>query len=157
MKIGVIGLGKIGLPLAVQYATSGHDVIGIDVDDRVVQSVNAATAPFPGEAGLELALSDVVAAGRLRATTDYARGVPDRDAVVVVVPLFVDGGGTPAFDWMDAATDALGDHLTPDTLVAYETTLPVGTTRSRWHRGSRSVPGSSRDATSTSCSLPNGC
>lgn len=132
MKIGVIGLGKIGLPLAVQYATSGHDVIGIDVDDRVVQSVNAATAPFPGEAGLELALSDVVAAGRLRATTDYARGVPDRDAVVVVVPLFVDGGGTPAFDWMDAATDALGDHLTPDTLVAYETTLPVGTTRSRW-------------------------
>ena len=71
-------------------------------------------------------------AGRLRATTDYADAVPGADAVVLVVPLFVDAEARPDFGWMDAATRSLGEHLTPDTLVAYETTLPVGTTRDRW-------------------------
>ena len=67
-----------------------------------------------------------------RATTDYAEAIPDADAVVLVVPLFVDSEARPDFGWMDAATTSLGAHLTPGTLVSYETTLPVGTTRSRW-------------------------
>src|SRR5690606_5917885 len=54
-------------------------------------------------------------------------------AVVLVVPLFVDeASGAPDFGWMDAATRSLAQHLTPGTLVSYETTLPVGTTRGRW-------------------------
>ena len=52
MKIAVIGLGKIGLPLAAQYADRGHDVVGVDVDERVVADVNAGREPFPGEAHL---------------------------------------------------------------------------------------------------------
>jgi len=68
----------------------------------------------------------------LRATTDYADAVPGADAVVLVVPLFVDSDAKPDFGWMDAATAELGKHLTPGTLVSYETTLPVGTTRTRW-------------------------
>ena len=71
-------------------------------------------------------------AGRLRATTDYADAIPTADAVVVVVPLYVDGDGRPDFGWMDTASHDIGKHLTPDTLVVYETTLPVGTTRTRW-------------------------
>ena len=72
-------------------------------------------------------------AGRLRATTDYAEAIPDADAVVLVVPLFVnDTTWEPDFAWMDAATRSLAEHLTPGTLVSYETTLPVGTTRDRW-------------------------
>jgi UDP-N-acetyl-D-mannosaminuronate dehydrogenase len=51
---------------------------------------------------------------------------------VVVVPLFVDAQGVPDFGWMDSATSSLAAHLTPGTLVSYETTLPVGTTRERW-------------------------
>jgi nucleotide sugar dehydrogenase len=74
----------------------------------------------------------VTADGRLRATTNYADAVPEADAVVVVVPLFVDDEARPDFGWMDDATRALAAHLTPDTLVAYETTLPVGTTRTRF-------------------------
>src|SRR5690606_24218365 len=55
------------------------------------------------------------------------------DAVVVVVPLFVDDATwEPDFGWMDAATRSLAEHLTPGTLVSYETTLPVGTSRGRW-------------------------
>jgi nucleotide sugar dehydrogenase len=133
VKIAVIAMGKIGLPLAVQFASRGHDVVGVDVNAATVESINAAREPFPGEAHLQEKLSELVPAGRLRATTDYADAVPGADAVVLVVPLFVDEEtAQPDFGWMDAATRSLGEHLTAGTLVAYETTLPVGTTRTRW-------------------------
>ena len=133
MKIAVIALGKIGLPLAVQFADRGHDVVGVDVNAAVVEEVNAGREPFPGEAHLAEKLAALVPAGRLRATTDYAEAVPGADAVVLVVPLFVDETtADPDFGWMDAATRSLAAHLTPGTLVSYETTLPVGTTRTRW-------------------------
>jgi nucleotide sugar dehydrogenase len=132
VKIAVVALGKIGLPLAVQYASKGHEVVGVDVNARTVELVNAATEPFPGEAGLQERLTELVPAGRLRATTDYADAIPGADAVVLVVPLFVDQDAKPDFGWMDAATASLGAHLTPGTLVSYETTLPIGTTRTRW-------------------------
>jgi nucleotide sugar dehydrogenase len=132
VKIAVIALGKIGLPLAVQFASKGHEVVGVDVNPRAVELVNAAQEPFPGEAHLQERLEELVPARRLRATTDYADAVPGADAVVLVVPLFVDDEARPDFGWMDAATRSLGEHLTPGTLVSYETTLPVGTTRTRW-------------------------
>lgn len=133
MRIAVVALGKIGLPLAAQFADAGHEVIGVDVSQKVVDSVNAAQEPFPGEAQLQEYLDRLVPAGRLRATTDYEEAIPDADAVIIVVPLFVDDETwEPDFGWMDAATKSLAEHLTPGTLVSYETTLPVGTTRGRW-------------------------
>jgi UDP-N-acetyl-D-glucosamine dehydrogenase len=133
MKIAVVALGKIGLPLAVQFADAGHEVVGVDVNEALVETVNAGREPFPGEAHLADKLAELVPAGRLRATTDYGDAVPGADAVVLVVPLFVDEAtGAPDFGWMDAATRSLAQHLTPGTLVSYETTLPVGTTRGRW-------------------------
>ena len=127
MRICVVALGKIGLPLAVQFASKGHSVIGADVDERVVELVNAGVEPFPGEADLDVRLKDVVENGLLRATTDTTAAVAASDAVVVVVPLFVDADGVPDFGWMDAATRSIASGLRPGTLVSYETTLPVGT------------------------------
>lgn len=133
MRIAVVALGKIGLPLAVQFADAGHEVIGVDVNEATVASVNAGVEPFPGEARLQDRLTELVPAGRLRATTHYAEAIPGADAVVLVVPLFVDDTTwAPDFAWMDAATRSLATHLTAGTLVSYETTLPVGTTRHRW-------------------------
>ncbi|WP_114906597.1 nucleotide sugar dehydrogenase [Ornithinimicrobium murale] len=135
MKIAVVALGKIGLPLAVQFADAdpSHEVVGVDVNQRVVDLVNQGTEPFPGEAHLAEKLAELVPAGRLRATTEYADAIPGADAVVLVVPLFVDEAtGQPDFGWMDEATNSLAQHLTPGTLISYETTLPVGTTRDRW-------------------------
>ena len=133
MRVAVVALGKIGLPLAVQFAEAGHEVVGVDVNASVVETVNRGVEPFPGEAHLAEKLAELVPAGRLRATTDYAEAIPGAGAVVLVVPLFVDeASGAPDFGWMDAATRSLAQHLTPGTLVSYETTLPVGTTRGRW-------------------------
>ncbi|APT85666.1 nucleotide sugar dehydrogenase [Corynebacterium aquilae] len=133
MKITVIALGKIGLPLAVQFASKGHQVTGVDVQQSVVDSVNAGKEPFPGEYRLEELLQEAREAGNITATTDYAEAIPGADAIVLVVPLFVnDDTWEPDFGWMDAATRSLAEHLTPGTLISYETTLPVGTTRNRW-------------------------
>lgn len=133
MRIAVVALGKIGLPLAVQFAGSGHDVIGVDVNPDLVAQINAGREPFPGEAQLGERLNSVLAEGRLRATTDYAEAIPQADAVVVVVPLFVnEETAEPEFGWMDEATTSLAQHLAPGALVSYETTLPVGVTRGRW-------------------------
>lgn len=132
MRICVVALGKIGLPLAVQFAAKGHQVVGADIDERVVRLVGEGTAPFPGEAELEVRLKEAVTGGRLRATTDTTAAVAASEAVVVVVPLFVDAAGEPDFGGMDRATRAVAAGLRPGTLVSYETTLPVGTTRGRW-------------------------
>lgn len=132
MKIAVVALGKIGLPLAVQFASKGHEVVGVDINTRAVELINSAIEPFPGEAHLQEKLNELVPAGKLRATTEYADAIPGADAVVLVVPLFVDDEARPDFEWMDVATRSLAEHLTPGTLVSYETTLPVGTTRTRW-------------------------
>ena len=132
MKIAVVALGKIGLPLAVQFAKKGHHVIGCDVNQKTVDLINAGTEPFPGENYLAEYLAEVVTSGHLTATTDTTKAVSESDAVVIVVPLFVNEEGTPDFGWMDAATEKIAAGLQPGTLVSYETTLPVGTTRNRF-------------------------
>ena len=145
MKISLVALGKIGLPLAVQFAMKGHHVIGCDVNQKTVDLVNQGVEPFPGEAHLGEYLKQVVASGHLTATTDTTSAVAQSDAVVVVVPLFVDKEGIPDFGWMDDATTKIAAGLKKGTLVSYETTLPVGTTRNRFapalERGSGLVAG----------------
>jgi nucleotide sugar dehydrogenase len=107
-------------------------VVGVDINERTVSLVNQGKEPFPGETHLAEYLPEVVADGSLRATTDYAEAIPGSDAIVLVVPLFVDDQSRPDFGWMDQATRSLAKHVTPGTLISYETTLPVGTTRTRW-------------------------
>ncbi|WP_084961700.1 nucleotide sugar dehydrogenase [Thermoactinospora rubra] len=132
MTICVVGLGKIGLPLAAQFASKGHRVVGTDIDPRVVGLVNQGIEPFPGERDLDVVLKSVVEAGLLTATADTTAAVAASEVVVLVVPLYVDADGRPDFGSLDAATRAVAAGLRPGALVCYETTLPVGTTRHRW-------------------------
>src|SRR6266545_7696266 len=60
VRVTVVALGKIGLPLAAQFAGKGHEVVGVDVNAETVDLVNAGKAPFPGEAGLAEALAEIV-------------------------------------------------------------------------------------------------
>lgn len=73
-KITVVALGKIGLPLTVQFASKGHDLVGLDVKPDVVDLVNRGAEPIPGEAGLAGLLDDVVHR-RLHATTEYGKAL----------------------------------------------------------------------------------
>jgi nucleotide sugar dehydrogenase len=127
----VVGLGKIGLPLAAQFADRGMTVVGCDSLPEVVEIVNSGHSHIREEAGLEEAISRAVRAGRLRATTDTAAAVRRADVVVVIVPLLVAADKVPDYRNLDAATRAVGRGLRRGALLVYETTLPVGTTRRR--------------------------
>ena len=132
MKIAVVGMGKIGLPLAVQYAKKGNTVTGIDINPKTIDLINQGLEPFPEEAHLKEYLADVVGKGLLSATLDYEEGIKSADVVVVVVPLFVDDEAEPEFSAMDQATGLIGSNLKKGSLICYETTLPIGTTRTRF-------------------------
>ena len=137
MRVVVVALGKIGLPLAAYVARAGHHVVGCDVDADVVELVNAARAPFPGEAGLEEALAEVVGDGRLRAQTDTAGAVGEGADLVIAVPsLVVDADARPDWRILDSVVADVARGLGAagpgrETVVCVETTLPVGTTRTR--------------------------
>ncbi len=132
MNIAVVGMGKIGLPLAVQYAKKGNTVTGIDINPKTIELINQGLEPFPEEAHLKEYLADVVSKGLLKATLDYIEGVKSADVVVVVVPLFVNDKSEPEFSAMDQATALIGSNLKKGSLICYETTLPIGTTRTRF-------------------------
>ena len=128
--VAIVGLGKIGLPLAVQFAQAGATVAGYDIDPARVAQISASRIPLTGEPGLD-ALPTLVAAAALRATTDARGAVADADVIVLIVPVDIDGAHRPDFAALDAATDAIGPHIRRDALVIVETTVPVGTTRDR--------------------------
>lgn len=132
MRIAVVGLGKIGLPLAVQYAGLGHGVVGADINPEVVALVNSGREPFPGEFDLAARLRAMVEAGSLTATTSTADAVRQSDAVVVAVPVAIDVAGSPDFQHMDRAVADIGKSVQPGTVISFETTVPVGTTRNRF-------------------------
>jgi UDP-N-acetyl-D-glucosamine dehydrogenase len=133
VRIAVVGLGHIGLPLAVQYASRGHDVLGVDVDERVVEAIGRGASPHDDEPALIERVPRLAAEGRLRATTwAGADALREVEAVVVIVPVVVDTERRIDFGPIDAATRDIARRIGPGTLVIYETTLPVGTTRDRF-------------------------
>jgi UDP-N-acetyl-D-glucosamine dehydrogenase len=132
LRAVVVALGKIGLPIAAQIARAGHEVIGCDVDEVTVDLINAAQPPFPGEDGLPEALAEVVGDGRLKATTNTTEAVATGpDLVIAVPPLVVDDEAHPDWRILDAVLTDIGNGLQAGTTVSVETTLPIGTTRTR--------------------------
>ena len=129
--VAVVGLGKIGLPLAAQFAAKGMNVIGCDISPKVVSTVNAGQSYIREEPGLAEAIAAAVAGGRLKATQDTTAAVAGSQTVVVIVPLMVGRDKSIDFASLDAATLAIARGLRKGSLVVYETTLPVGTTRNR--------------------------
>jgi len=133
VKVAVVGLGHIGLPLAVQYASRGHEVLGVDVAPWIVEAINRGESPHHDEPALIDRVPELHAAGRLRATTwEDPAGVREADVIVVIVPVVVDAEREIDFKPIDAATRDIAANLGRGALVVYETTLPVGTTRDRF-------------------------
>lgn len=129
LRVAVVGLGKIGLPLAALIAGKGHAVVGCDLQQAVVDSVNAGRSHIAEEPGLREAVSAAVEAGALRATTDTTEAVRSSEVVVVIVPVVVDAGKRPDYRWLDGALIAVAKGLQRGAVILVETTLPVGATR----------------------------
>ncbi|HEX2923417.1 MAG TPA: nucleotide sugar dehydrogenase [Chloroflexota bacterium] len=132
MRVCVVGLGKMGLPLAVHYAGRGLSVVGCDVNPAIVDAVNGGNTGMTEEPELADRLARVRRDDLLRATIDTAEAVRKSDVVLVIVQVSLDDEHRVDFSAIDAATRDIGRGLHAGTLVIYETTLPVGSTRQRF-------------------------
>ncbi|MEA2547552.1 MAG: hypothetical protein QOE42_150 [Chloroflexota bacterium] len=131
-KVAVVGAGKMGLPLAAQFADHGWHVIAVDVQQSVVDSINDGRSHVAEEPGLAALVATAHTGGRLRATTDGAAAARAADVVVLIVPVMLDDEHQPDYRHMDSAVAAIAPGIHPGTLVIFETTLPVGDTRDRF-------------------------
>jgi UDP-N-acetyl-D-glucosamine dehydrogenase len=127
MRIGIVGLGYVGLPLAVAFAEAGQEVVGVDVDARVVEALGA------GRSHVEDVPDEALAGVRERfhPTTRYA-GLAKVDAVVVAVPTPLTRNREPDLQPLIASGTALAGVLQEGQLVVLESTTYPGTTRERF-------------------------
>src|SRR5438105_3211515 len=123
-KLGVIGLGYIGLPTAALFASRGIEVAGFDVAPDVVETVNRGGVHIV-EPGLDIAVRSAVASGLLRAHTR----LKPCDAFIIAVPTPFRERHVPDLRFIEAATVALAPVLHEGNLIVLESTSPVGTTR----------------------------
>jgi nucleotide sugar dehydrogenase len=130
--VAVVGAGKMGLPLAAQFAGHGWDVIAVDVQAAVVAAINEGRSHIGEEPGVAELVASSHAAGRLRATTDGTAAARDADVVVLIVPVMLDAAHQPDYRYMDSAVASIGPGVHAGSLVIFETTLPVGDTRGRF-------------------------
>jgi UDP-N-acetyl-D-glucosamine dehydrogenase len=124
-RVGVIGLGYVGLPLAVEFAKAGFDVTGFDVDGSKVNEINAGRSYI-----LDVRTEDVaenVKAGRLRATTDMAT-LAEMDAVDICVPTPLRKTKDPDMSYVVSAAEQIARHIHPGMLIVLESTTYPGTT-----------------------------
>jgi UDP-N-acetyl-D-glucosamine dehydrogenase len=122
---GVIGLGYVGLPLAVEFARAGFHAVGIDVDQHKVDAVNAGTSYIVDTSSEEVA--SLVATGRLRATTDFSV-IEDLDTINICVPTPLRKTKDPDMTYILAAVAEIKKYLRAGQLVILESTTYPGTT-----------------------------
>jgi UDP-N-acetyl-D-glucosamine dehydrogenase len=126
MRIGIIGLGYVGLPLAVAFAEEGCEVVGLDVDATKVEALNAGRSYI--EDIPDAALAPL--AGKLRATADYEE-MAACDAVIICVPTPLSDAREPDLTYLIESAEPLAKVLRSGQLVVLESTTYPGTTRER--------------------------
>ena len=125
MKIGIIGLGYVGLPLVIQFAKCGAQVVGFDVDETKIAAFNS------GESYIQhipsSALAEPLEAGRIEATSDFSR-VKDLEAVLICVPTPLNDQREPNLTFVLNTARAIAPHLSEGAVVVLESTTYPGTT-----------------------------
>ncbi len=122
---GVVGLGYVGLPLAVEMAKAGHRVVGLEVSEGKADEVNAGRSYIPDVPTEELA--ELVSAGLISATTDFSRA-GECDAIAICVPTPLNEMKEPDTSYMESAARMITPYLHKDMLVTLESTTYPGTT-----------------------------
>ncbi len=123
-RVGVIGLGYVGLPLAVEFAKAGMKAVGFDIDAKKVEQINRGESYIGDVTGDEV--KSVVESGYLRATTDFAE-LAGVDTVDICVPTPLRKTGDPDLSYVVSAVDEIASHLKMGQLVILESTTYPGT------------------------------
>ncbi len=129
VTVAVYGLGKMGLPLAAVFADRGARVVGVDINQGVVDAVNKGECPIIGEPGLAEMVEANVARQRLSATTDGVTTAKEADVMVILVPSLLNADNSPDLTAITQTCSTIAKGLTKGDLVILETTVPPRTTK----------------------------
>jgi UDP-N-acetyl-D-glucosamine dehydrogenase len=124
-RVGVLGLGYVGLPLAVEFARAGFEVVGIDVQQSKVDQFNRGQSYVKDVE--DSVFGPLIKSGKLRATADYSI-IQELDTIDICVPTPLRKTKDPDMSYVVSATDAIAEHLHPGLLVMLESTTYPGTT-----------------------------
>lgn len=125
LKIGIIGCGYVGLPLALNFAAKGHSVVGFDTDPQKVEKLNRGESYIKHIPAAEI--SKHVSNKHFSATTDFAR-LREMDAVLICVPTPLDERRDPDLSYVENTARSIAPHLQRDQLIVLESTTYPGTT-----------------------------
>ncbi|WP_371504432.1 nucleotide sugar dehydrogenase [Nitrosopumilus adriaticus] len=126
LKVCIIGIGRIGLPTALSFANSGLDTIGLDVNSKLVNSVNSGIFPLKDEPGYDVIFERVVNNKKFSATTDIKKAVPSSDVIVLSLPTPMDQNNIPDYNALKSVGEQLHENLTPGSIVIVESTIEPG-------------------------------
>jgi len=124
-SVAVIGLGYVGLPLAVEFSKAGHTVLGLDVDERKVSALNACESYIPDVPSSEI--KELREAERLRASTDFSC-LAEADAIIIAVPTPLRKTKDPDVSYIVAAAEQIQKHIRRGQTIVLESTTYPGTT-----------------------------
>ncbi len=124
VRICVLGLGRVGLPLALTLADSGFDVFGGDINQELVDSINKGICPFKEEEGLE----DLMNKNVVKASTDVPKVIGDSDIIIVTVPTLIKENKKPDIDAIINVSYTISKNIKGGEVIVLESTVPPGTT-----------------------------
>ena len=128
ITVAVYGLGKMGLPIAAVFADRGATVIGVDINEDVVDGINKGINHVLEEPGLSELVKENVSLGRLSATTDLIHAAKISDVMIAIVPTFLDDENKADLSLLTSVCENISEGLEPGDFVITESTLPPRTT-----------------------------
>jgi len=126
LKVCVVGIGRIGLPTALSFAKAGLYTIGVDINQKLVDSINAGNFPLKDEPGYEDVFNNVRKNGNFLATTDINEAISKSNLILLSLPTPMDENNIPTYSALESVGKQLSQILQPNSLVVVESTIEPG-------------------------------
>ena len=126
LKVCVVGIGRIGLPTALSFANAGLQTIGVDINEKLVDSINAGNFPLKDEPGYEEIFDKVRKNGSFSATTDIKEAIPKSNLILLSLPTPMDEKNIPNYSALESVGNQLSHVLQPNSLIIVESTIEPG-------------------------------
>ena len=123
LKIGVIGIGRIGLPTALCFAKAGFETIGVDINEKLVNMVNSGDYPLKDEPEFDKIFESVIENKKFRAETDISKVVPNCDIILLSLPTPMNNQNIPDYTALLTVGKSLNGLLSDGQIVIVESTV----------------------------------
>ena len=126
LRVCVVGIGRIGLPTALSFAKAGLQTIGMDINAKLVDSLNQGNFPLKDEPGYEDIFNNAIKNGNFSATTDINEAVSKSNLILLSLPTPMDKKNIPDYSALESVCKQLSDILQPNSLIVVESTIEPG-------------------------------